>query len=144
MIVNRLVPISIAIFRFLMVCKAVLVVKLGEKRVSRTIFNINLLAPVVIALMTLLHLQNLRLYLKCVGKEEQFLFKFPSFFSNIPSGTSIKLPFLHPFRLAFNIIAFSFILVVPYFYYKIYTFRESQATQVPGKSAILSSERKLL
>jgi hypothetical protein len=40
-------------------------------------------------------------------EEEEFVFQIPHFFEDPTSGTAIKLPLLDPFRLSFNMIAFS-------------------------------------
>ena len=136
LVLNRLVPISIAIFRYMMICKALFVVNYGERKLSRMIYKAILTSSVLFGVTTFFHLSRINLYLRCNGQEERFLYNFPDFFFN-PSPSSkgsqfIKLPFFHPYRLALNTMAFSFILIVPYLYLRIYKFRNYQAFSVQG------------
>ena len=116
-----------------MVCKAIFAFKIGEKVLTSFFFKFTICVPVLYGITTSFYLNKIRLFLICMGKEERFLFEVSDFFENSSSGTSIKLSFLHPFRLCFNFIAFSFVFIVPFFYFLIYKFRNSQTTSVQGK-----------
>ena len=133
MIANRLIPISIVIFRYIMVCKSILALNMGEKLVSQMVYKFTVWVPILYGVVTPFFFWKIRIFCICMGAEEQFLFKTTDFLLNVSFGSSFKLSFLHPFRLLFNIIAFSFIFVVPVFYFIIYKFRDSQSSTVPGK-----------
>ena len=132
MAVNRLVPIGIVIFRYIMVCKAIVALKIGEKVLAGIVYKFTVWIPILYGVATFFYLRKVRIFCICMGGEEQFLFDTSDFFANFQFGSSFKLPFLNPFRLSFNIIAFSFVFVVPSFYFLIYKFRDSQNSSVPG------------
>ena len=133
MVVNRLVPLGIVIFRYIMVCKAILAFKMGEKALAGIVYKFTVLGPILYGVATFFHLWKIRFFCLCMGGEEQFLYQTSDFFADSSFGSSFKLPFLHPFRLSFNIIAFSFVFIVPVFYFLIYRFRDSHTSTVPGK-----------
>ena len=130
--VNRIIPISIVFFRYIMVCKAVLAFNMGETVLASTVYKTTVCLPFFFCIAAVPNLSKLRMFLICMGKEERFLFETSDFFANSKFGSSFKLPFMNPFRLSFNIIAFSFVFVVPSFYFLIYKFRDSQNSSVPG------------
>ena len=132
MVVNRLVPIGIVVFRYIMVCKAILALKIGEKVLAGIVYKFTVWITILYGVTTFFYLRKVRIFCICMGGEEQFLFETSDFFANSKFGSSFKLPFLNPFRLSFNIIAFSFVFVVPSFYFLIYKFRDSQNSSVPG------------
>ena len=133
MIINRLIPISIVIFRYIMVCKAIMAFNMGEKVLAGIVYKLTVFVPVIYGVSTAFYLNKTRLFLICMGQEESFSFEISDFFENSSFGTSLKLPFLNPFRLTFNVIAFSFVFVVPFFYFLIYKFRKSQTSTVQGE-----------
>ena len=116
-----------------MVCKAIFAFKIGEKVLTNIFFKFTICVPVLYGITSSFYFNKIRLFLICMGKEERFLYEVSDFFENSSSGISIKLPFLHPFRLCFNFIAFSFVFIVPFFYFLIYKFRNSHTTTVQGK-----------
>ena len=131
-IINRLIPVAIVIFRYIMVCKAILAFNMGDKALANIVYKFTIWIPVLYGITTIFYLKKLDMFLLCMGKEEQFLFQIPHFFEDPSSGTEIKLPLLNPFRLSFNVIAFSFVFIVPMFYFLIYKFRKSQTNAVQG------------
>ena len=133
MVVNRLVPIGIVIFRYIMVCKAILALRIGEKLLASIVYKFMVWIPILYGVTTFFYLRKVRIFCICMGGEEQFIFETSDFLANSKFGSSFKLPFLNPFRLSFNIIAFSFVVVVPSFYFLIYKFRDSQNSSVPGE-----------
>ena len=132
--INRLVPLGIVIFRYIMVCKAILAFKMGEKALTQIVYKFTVWVPLLFGVVTLFHLWKIRLFCLCMGGEEQFLYQTTDFFVDSSFGSAFKLPFMDPFRLSFNITAFSFIVVVPVFYYLIYQFRESHTSTVQGRN----------
>ena len=119
---------------YLMVCKAIFAFKIGEKVLTSIFFKFTICVPVLYGITTSFYLNKIRLFLICMGKEERFLYEVSDFFENSSSGTSIKLTFLHPFRLCFNFIAFSFVFIDPLFYFLIFKFRNSHTTSVQGNN----------
>ena len=136
MIANRLIPISIVIFRYIMVCKAILALKIGEKWISQMIYRFTVWVPILYGFVTPFFFWKVRIFCICMGGEEQFLFNTSDFLATPYGiwnlGSSFKQSFLHPFRLTFNIIMFAFVFVVPVFYFLIYKFRDSQNSKAPG------------
>ena len=129
---NRLIPISIVLFRYTMVCKAVLTVNMGESVLSNIVYKTTLLIPIFFGVVGATKLNKVRFFLICMGREERFMYETSDFFKQSRFGQSIKLPFWDPFRLSFNFLSFSFLLVVPVFYFLIYNFRNKQTTRIQG------------
>ena len=131
--VNRIIPISIVFFRYIMVCKAVLAFNMGETVLASTIYKTTVCLPFFFCIAAVPNLSKLRMFLICMGKEERFLFETSDFFKHSKFGISFKMPFLNPFRLSFNVTAFSFMILVPMFYFLIFCFRKSQTSSIQGE-----------
>ena len=130
---NRLVPVGIVVFRYIMVCHAVMTVNCGgEKRlwriIQRAIFLLSFLPSVLVVRV----LEDSLNFHKCVGQEESFRllslelselfssslrYNLKNFFLDVgPTGLNIKGPLWRPVRLVTNIIAFTFTVLVPVLY----------------------------
>ena len=86
-----------------------------------------------IGLISLLYLDKMRIYLRCLGREEIFEMDLSSVFEEVEGGMGTRLPFSNPYRLSTNIAGCLFILVVPLLYYKIFIFRQNQDFSIRGK-----------
>ena len=107
---NRLVPVGIVLFRYIMVCHAVMAVNFGgEKRVWRIIQRAILLLSLLPSVLVVRVLQDSLGFHKCVGQEESFrllslelselFFLLPGTTSRTSSWTSAQLApfFSRPF-----------------------------------------------
>ena len=72
-IFNRLVPVSIVVFRYLMVCHAAFCFNRGEKWIWKWIMRILNFTTVVFGVSTFSHFNDSLGYLKCMGREENFM-----------------------------------------------------------------------
>ena len=129
---NRLVPVGMVVFRYIMVCHAVMTVNCGgEKRVWRIIQRAIFLLSFLPSVLVVRALEDILNFHKCVGQEESFRlltlelselffllrYNLKNFFLDVgPTGLNIKGPFWRPVRLVTNIIAFSFTVLVPVLY----------------------------
>ena len=130
--VNRLIPISLVFYRYMMVCKAVQAYNMGETVLASIVFKSTICLPLFFGVASVPKLSKIRMYMICMGKEERFLFETADFYKHSTFGTAFKMPFWDPFRLAFNVLSFSFMIVVPMLYFLIYKFRKSQTKSVQG------------
>ena len=130
---NRLVPVGIVVFRYIMVCHAVMTANCGgEKRVWRIIQRAIFLLSFLPSVLVVRVLEDSLGFHKCVGQEESFrllTLKLSELFSSLlrynlknffldvgPTGLNIKGPLWRPVRLVTNIIALTFSVFVPVLY----------------------------
>ena len=119
-------------FRYLTICHSAIV--LGrETLVGNQIRNMLLSSSLCIGLISLLYLDKIRIYLRCLGREEIFEMNLSSVFEEEEGGMGTRLPFSNPYRLSTNIASCLFILVVPLLYHKIFIFRQNQDFSIRGK-----------
>ena len=115
-----------------MVCHAGSMVGL-EKIVGEKILHCSVCVALGMGLATIPHRDSMRMYLDCMGRSEWFLLNLANIFSPSVGGTGIRLGFFNPFRLIANINIFSFILLVPCLYLRIFIFRNIQDRRIAGK-----------
>ena len=72
-IFNRLVPVSIVVFRYLMVCHAAFCFNTGEKFIWKWIMRIMNFTTIGFGVSAFFNFKDARGYLKCMGREENFL-----------------------------------------------------------------------
>ena len=139
---NRLVPVGIVLFRYIMVCHAVATVNFGgEKPLWKTVKWFVQGLSMVQGGLILFVLDDSLAFHKCLGKEEGFRWvkslldnllhrktrkdlNLPFFRYNLnnfyvdvgPSGLNIKGPIWGPIRLIMNLIFMAFLIIVPIFY----------------------------
>ena len=70
---NRLVPIAIVVYRYLMVCHAAFCFNTGEKWIWRWIMRIVISMSVCIGVSNCYNFNDARTYLKCMGREDNFM-----------------------------------------------------------------------
>ena len=102
-------------------------------QLGRNLIHAAILIPSAVGLSNFLFLNNIKTFLVCLGREEAFHHNLTDFLDVEKGGGGYyNLHFLHPFRLTANFIAFSFILVLPSLYYKIFKFRDRQDHTLKG------------
>ena len=100
----RVIPITIILYRYLMVCHVDFCLQKGEKRICQTLIKTSVALPTMVAFLSMFYLDNLRGSLICNGREEMFRFKTDNLFDEVfYGGVFILLPLYHPFRV-FSII----------------------------------------
>ena len=96
----RVIPLTIILYRYLMVCHVDFCLQKGEKRICQTLMKFSVALPTMVAFLSLFYLDNLRGSLICNGREEMFRFKTDNFFDEVfYGGVFILLPLYHPFRV---------------------------------------------
>jgi hypothetical protein len=105
-----------------------------ETKVGNQIRDLVVLFSIGIGISSHVYSENTFIYLLCMGREEKFEFNFDNFFQEFVGGIHFKLEMIHPFRFSVNVAAFSFILVVPILYHKIFNFMKAQNTNIKGMS----------
>ena len=121
--------------RYLMVCHARAM--LGrEKEIANQILRVSIMTPCAMSFLSLLHREHTFQVLFCMGRMEQFYYHLRFPFSNQIGGAGITLKFFHPFRISVNVFTFSFFIVVPVLYSRIFKFRKSQDELISGKTII--------
>ena len=123
---------SVLIVRYLMVCHATFMIN-NEKRIGSCILKCVACTSMWLGLACIYHRDHMRMFLECMGRSEWFIMNLKNPFLPFDRGEGIALEFFNPFRLSINIIAFSFIIVVPVLYYKIFQFRAKQDSRIQGK-----------
>ena len=85
-------------------------------------------------------------YLDCEQKIEQFHYNITDFYEEFRFGSSFTLPFFHPYLVLVKISFFADIILVPFFYLKIYIFRKKLNEQNVGlsKAAVMLRKRRNL
>ena len=103
-----------------------------EKLLGNQILRFSIYTPLVFGLLAFYYKENTLPFLFCMGKMEWFYFDLHFPISNQIGGAGVTLEFFNPFRISVNIIGYSFIIIVPTLYYKIFKFRKVQDTSILG------------
>ena len=80
--------------------------------------------------------ENSLMFLLCMGKEERFRFDFKETIRPFPKGASMNLEYMHPYRVLLNSAIFSFNIIVPVLYYKIFNFRKAHDNSLTGNFSL--------
>ena len=104
-----------------------------ENQIGNIILNMLVSTSVVMGLGSLLQPGHTHVFLLCMGRQEHFIMDLENIFQPFIRGIETTLPIYHPFRLGLHLSVFSFILIVPLLYFKIFMFRRTQDTSVKGK-----------
>ena len=131
-LVNRSVPVAIAVYRYLLVCQGPRLWG-QETRLGRAVLTAALLAPAALGLASLLFLPDSNVFLLCLGREEAFQYNLADLLARREGGLEVRLPLFHPFRVAVNTILLAFLALVPALYYSIFRFRKRQYENIKGK-----------
>ena len=93
------------------------------------------------------HLSLLILFnLDCQQKVEQFHYNITDFYEELGSGKYLSLPQHHPYLVILKLNFFGGMILVPFFYRKIYTFRKKLNEKNVGlsKAAVMLRKRRNL
>ena len=137
---NRLLPVGIAAFRYMMVCHAVFCHNQGgERRVWRLLSGLMLglcLASGAIAALTKTSSES---YLRCISREEMFRrANLEDFYEPLEvSGRQFSGPLWSPHRLFFNTLIYLYFLV-PLLYGAVFSFRRKHIVTIQGIKISLS------
>ena len=139
------------LFRYISVCHHVYAYKKGERKIENFLFKVTsrnekvipsthikqtcLYLPAATMVSTLYYATKLNSYSRCMGKQEQFLYKLPNFFEERSYPINwIDLPFLSPYRIFIYLQTISFVFIVPMLYASIYRFRKNHDMTFNGKN----------
>ena len=130
---NRSIPITIVVYRYIMVCQVDIAEKIGKARLGKILNIFTFLIPLVLCLPTHYFREDKFVFLQCLGREEDFYYNTDDFFLPVIREVGIRQPLYHPFRLVTNLVIYIYTIVVPVGYYKIYKFIKKHNLQVKGK-----------
>ena len=100
MIFFRVIPITIILYRYLMVCHVDFCLSKGEKTIQKFLQNLCITLPILTASISLLYSGNMRGSIVCNGREEAFRFNISNFLDSLrDGGVLFLLPIYHPYRL---------------------------------------------
>ena len=103
-----------------------------EKDMANKILSVSIMIPIVLALVSLFYREHTFQLLFCMGRMEQFYYHLHYPFSKQIRGHGLALGFFHPFRIIINILIYSFFIVVPTLYARIFKFRKCQDLSISG------------
>ena len=115
-----------------MVCHASSMIGV-EKKVGAKILKYSACLAMCMGLATVMYKDSMRMYLDCMGKNELFIFDMEDMFLPPVGGAGISLGFFNPFRLTVNFMMYAFVFLVPWLYFRIFKFRQTQDRNVTGK-----------
>ena len=132
-VLNRLIPVTIVTYRYIMVCQVDIAEKIGKALLGRILNILTFLIPLLLSQTTYYFRNDNLFFVKCRGRVEGFYYNTDDFFLPVTRGAAIKQPLYHPFRLVTNLLYFNYTIVVPVGYCKIYNFVKKHNLQVQGK-----------
>jgi len=125
--INRCIPVAIAIYRYCCVFYSTwLLSPFNRRSLERLIYIYLTVSPVVSTYLIMrdpYYLENRR-YNICMGKEEAYLYKDLDFLNEKHLGPLSGISMKDPSRWIINLLYFTYIILVPYCYIKIFRFRE--------------------
>ena len=104
----------------------------NEKKAGKVIMDLTAAFSVSIGCMSIVYRDNGHVFLLCMGSEEGFKFNMENMSHKFVGGAGYNMELSHPFRVLLNVAIFSFVIVVPLLYYKIFKFRKDQDISVQG------------
>ena len=136
-ILNRVIPITIAIYRYLVICQTEKTQLFGLTKLARLLKTVNTLVPVVMTIIMLVYAEDFFPYTACLGREEIFHVDLNDLLGDADlsfwnKSRFLRLPIYHPVRLAYLLIMLTYSLLIPGFYLGIFRFRWKQDRTVPG------------
>ena len=132
-LMNRLIPVGIVIYRFVYTCRVSWVETVQQRKVLHFLISGGMFGlTVALTLFSLIYREKSYLYLKCLGKEDDFFSQYEE------NGLGLRLfwllPLYHPFHLISILLFFGYIVVVPVGYFYIYRFRKRHDSETRGLS----------
>ena len=136
-VMNRVLPVTIAIFRYILVCKAETAERFGKTKLARLLTLVNFLVPTLMVMGSIVCRDHVHYYTKCIGREEIYEFDLDHLENGAKTlwdkGVTLSLPIYHPFRILSFLVLLSYIVVIPAVYFAIYRFRKKHDDMITGK-----------
>ena len=114
---NRVLPVTIALFRYLLVCKAETAERFGKTKLARLLTLVNFLVPTLMVIGSIVCRDHVHYYTKCIGREEIYEFDLDHLENGAKTlwdkGVTLSLPIYHPFRIVTYLVMLSYIVVIP-------------------------------
>ena len=135
---NRIVPINISTYRYILVCQNQRAERFGKAKLRRTlIFSASLFLILAIA-SSVVYKDDFRSYMYCIGRMETFHGYLDNIGEEIEvswwkTGRYVSLPIYHPARLIHVLVLVAYFLMTPLVYAAIFRFRSNQDRSVAGK-----------
>ena len=136
---NKLFPVGIAAFRYLMVFHAVFCHKQGgERKIWRILNGLILGLCLANAVITSIVRTSSKGYLRCIDREEMFRrADLEDFFQPLEaSGLEFSGPLWSPHRLLLNATWFLFAFLVPIMYGAVFRFRRKHNNNITGLAPV--------
>ena len=136
-LLNRVIPITIAIYRYLLICHDEKIQRFGRTKLARLLNTTNSLVPVVLTIIPLVYAEDVYLYSACLGRKEIFHKDLNNLLGDEDlsfwnKGRFLSLPLYHPARLAYFLTLLTYSLLIPGYYLGIFRFRWKQDRTVEG------------
>ena len=136
-ILNRVIPITIAVYRYLLICQAEKINLFGRTKLARLLNTVNSLVPVLMTIIILVYAEDFFPYTACLGREEIFHVDLNDLLGDADlsfwnKSLFLRLPIYHPVRLAYLLTLLTYSLLIPGFYLAIFRFRWKQDRTVEG------------
>ena len=133
-ILNRVVPLTIATYRYILVCQYQ---RFGKPKLGKILVFATGLVPILVTVFSVVYRENFWSYTYCLGREETFSNYLEEEEEVVASwwytGRYIDLPIYHPVRLLYFLVALPYFLMTPMVYGAIYWYRWSHDRTVAGK-----------
>ena len=136
---NRIVPITISTYRYILVCQNQKAERFGKVKLGRILIFATSLVTILGTVFSVVYRDDYLSYTHCIGREETFTDYLreeevdPSLRN---TGRYISLPLYHPARLLYFLVAMTYFLMTPMVYGAIYRFRRNHDRTVTGKYKI--------
>ena len=143
-LLNRVIPITISIYRYLMICQAERTEVFGKAKLARLLNTVNSLVPVLMTIILLVYAEDFFPYTACLGREEIFHVDLNNLLGDADlsfwnRSRFLRLPIYHPVRLTYLLTLLTYSLLIPGVYLAIFRFRWKQDRTVEGSSRYVNN-----
>ena len=145
-ILNRVIPITIATYRYLLVCQSQKTERFGKAKLGKILLSATILVPILATAIIVVYRENILFFTICIGKEEIFILHEQE--QDIDhswrtegwnTGRFINQPIYYPIRLLLILSVITYFLMTPMVYCAIYRFRRNHDRTVTGKYIHINS-----
>ena len=70
---NRVIPVTVSIYRYMLICQNAAAERFGKQRLARLLHIVNNLVPVLCTTACLFYAEQLRGFAVCIEREEMFV-----------------------------------------------------------------------
>ena len=131
-ILNRVIPITIATYRYLLVCQNQKTERFGKAKLGKILFSATILVPILVTAIIVVYRENILFFTICIGREEIFILHeqeqdidHSQRTEGWSTGRFINQPIYNPVRLLLILLAITYFLMTPMVYCAIYRFRRN-------------------